>query len=135
MRPFAAPLRQAVRSLARTPAFTAAVVAVLALGIGATTSMFSVVYGVLLRPLPFAEPERLVRVWTQFLPGLGRGAVSAANGRDWRAQNHVFEDLALVSTSRQFNYSGRGEPERLRGARVSAGFFSILRATPLLGRT
>src|SRR5689334_22543906 len=102
---FATPLRQAVRALRRTPTFTVAVVAVLALGIGATTAMFSVVYGVLLRPLPFAEPERLVRVWTVFEPGLGRGAVSAANGRDWRAQNHVFEDLALVHTSRQFNFS------------------------------
>jgi putative ABC transport system permease protein len=127
-------LRVGVRALLRQPTFTAAVALTLALGIGATTAMFSVVYGVLLRPLPYGEPGGLVRVWTAFKPHMGRGAVSAANGRDWRARSHVFEDLAIVHTSRQFNFTARGEPERLRGARVSASLFRILRVSPLLGR-
>src|SRR5438309_1720313 len=132
---FVRDLRVGTRTLLRQPGFIAAAVLTLALGIGATTAMFSVVYGVLLRPLPFGNPYRLVRVWTTFKPNLARGAVSAANGRDWRAQNHVFEDLALVHTARSFNFMGEREPERLRGARVSASLFPILRVAPRLGRT
>src|SRR5688572_11306577 len=127
--------RVAMRLLVKQPTFTAAVVLTLALGIGATTAMFSVVYGVLLRPLPYGDADRLVRVWTTFKPSLGRGAVSAANGRDWRAENRVFEDLALVHSSPSFNFIGPREPERLRGARVSASLFPILKVSPLLGRT
>jgi putative ABC transport system permease protein len=97
--------------------------------------MFSVVYGVLLRPLPFGEPDRLVRLWTAWRVTAGRGAVSAANARDWRAQNHVFEDVALVQTNQSFNFTVDGEPERLLGARVWASLFPILRAEPLIGRT
>ena len=128
-------LRVGVRSLIKQPSFTLAVVLTLALGIGTTTAMFSVVYGVVLRPLPFADPDRVVRLWTAFKPALGRGAVSAANGRDWRARNHVLEDLAVIHNNRSFNFVDRGEPERLQGARVSASFFPILRVSPLLGRT
>jgi predicted permease len=135
MRSVAAPLRQAVRALARTPSFTVAVVAVLALGIGATTAMFSVVYGVLLRPLPFDEPDRLVRLWTAWKPALGRGAVSAANWRDWRAQNRTLVDVALIRNNQSFNLTTHGQPERLEGASVSTGFFPVLRAVPRLGRT
>ncbi len=123
------------RLLRKQPTFTAAAALTLALGIGATTAMFSVVYGVLLRPLPFPEPDRVVRLWTVWKPSLGRAAVGAANARDWRAQNHVFEDIALIHTATSFNFTERGEPERLRGARVSASFFPLLRVTPLLGRT
>jgi putative ABC transport system permease protein len=132
---FAQNLRVGTRALLKQPTFTAATVLTLALGIGATTAMFSVVYGVLLRPLPYAEPERLVKLWTAWKPSYNRGAASAANFRDWRAQNHVFEDAALVHTNRSFNLTGRGEPERLQGARVSASLFPILRVAPLLGRT
>jgi putative ABC transport system permease protein len=128
-------LRVGVRSLLRQPSFTAAVVLTLALGIGTTTAMFSVVYGVVLRPLPFGDPDRVVRLWTVFKPALGRGAVSAANARDWRARNRVFEDLAVIHDNRSFNFVDRGEPERLQGARVSASFFPVLRVSPLLGRT
>jgi putative ABC transport system permease protein len=126
-------LRAGVRSLVRQPTFTAAAVLTLALGIGGTTAMFSVVYGVVLRPLPFGEPERLVRLWTAWQTSLGRGAVSSANAVDWRTQNRVFEDIAII---RNGNYSltGLGEPERLNGARVWASFFSVLRASPQLGR-
>lgn len=128
-------LRVGVRSLVRQPGFTAAVVLTLALGIGTTTAMFSVVYGVVLRPLPFGEPDRVVRLWTAFKPALGRGAVSAANARDWRARNTVFEDLAVIHNNRSFNFVDRGEPERLQGAHVSSSLFPILRVSPLLGRT
>jgi putative ABC transport system permease protein len=93
------------------------------------------VYGVLLRPLPFAEPDRLVRVWTAWQTSGGRGAVSAANVRDWRSQNHVFDDVALVKTNQSFNFTVDGEPERLLGARVWGSLFPILRAKPLIGRT
>ena len=127
-------LRVGVRSLLKQPSFTVAAVLTLALGIGTTTAMFSIVYGVVLRPLPFDEPDRLVRLWTAWKPALGRGAVSAANARDWRARNHVFEDVALVQSNRSFNFVDRGDPERLLGARVSASVFPILRATPLFGR-
>ena len=127
-------LRAGVRSIFKQPTFTAAAVLTLALGIGGTTAMFSVVYGVVLRPLPFGEPERLVRVWTEWQASFGRGAVSSANAVDWRAQNRVFEDLAII---RNGNYSltGLGEPERLNGVRVWSSFFSVLRASPQLGRT
>src|SRR5688572_24267787 len=135
MRAIVSRLRAAIRLLVKQPTFTAAVVLTLALGIGATTAMFSVVYGVLLRPLPFGEPDRLVRLWTAFKPHMARGAVSAANGRDWRAQNHVFEDVALIHSNRSYNFAGKGEPERLLGARVSASLFPILQVSPLLGRT
>jgi putative ABC transport system permease protein len=128
-------LRLGVRALLKQPTFTAAAVLTLALGIGATTAMFSVVYGVVLQPLPFGDPGRLVRLWTAWNPDMGRGAVSAANWRDWRAQNHVFEDVALIHNGRSLNLTGQGEPLRLQGARVSAGLFSILRVTPLHGRT
>ena len=126
-------LRLGARSLLKQPTFTAAVLLTLALGIGGTTAMFSVVYGVLLRPLPFGDPDRIVRLWTAWKPSLARTAVSSANVRDWRAQNRVFEDLALI---RNGNYSltGYGEPERLQAARVWASFFPVLRVTPFLGR-
>ena len=127
-------LRLGARSLLKQPTFTAAVLFTLALGIGGTTAMFSVVYGVLLRPLPFGDPDRIVRLWTAWKPSLGRGAVSSANARDWRAQNRVFEDIAIIRNG-NYGLTGSGEPERLQGARVWASFFPILRVTPLLGRT
>ncbi|HKP14454.1 MAG TPA: ABC transporter permease, partial [Gemmatimonadaceae bacterium] len=127
-------LRIGVRSLLKQRSFTAAAVLTLALGVGTTTAMFSVVYAVVLRPLPFAEPDRLVKLWTIWKPSLGRGAVSAANARDWRAQNHVFEELTVVHNNRSFNFVDHGDAERLQGARVSASFFPVLGVSPLLGR-
>ncbi len=127
--------RYALRMLCRNPGFTAVAVLTLALGIGATTAIFSVVYAVVLRPLPFGEPERLVALWTR-APKMGypRAFVGAANHRDWRAQNHVFEDIALVRHVASFNLTGEGEPERLQGARVSANLFPVLKVQPVLGR-
>jgi putative ABC transport system permease protein len=127
-------LRLGVRGLLRQPSFTVTAVLTLALGIGTTTAMFSVVYSVVLQPLPFADPDRLVRLWTVWKPSLGRGAVSAANARDWRAQNHVFQDLAVIHNNRSFNFVDEGDAERLQGARVSASFFPVLGVSPLIGR-
>jgi putative ABC transport system permease protein len=123
------------RLLRRSPGFTTAATLTLALGVGATTAIFSLVYGVLLRPLPFGEPERLVVLWTT-APRLGltRAFAGAANARDWRQQNTVFDDVALVRTIANFNLVGEGEPMRLLGARVSANLFPLLRVSPRLGR-
>ncbi|MGH9907597.1 MAG: ABC transporter permease, partial [Pyrinomonadaceae bacterium] len=128
-------LRHGVRMLLKHPGFTCIAVLTLALGIGANTAIFSVVNAVLLRPLPFSQSDQLVMV-TVANPGLGkdRGPLSVADFLDWRAQNQVFEDLAAF-TDNWFSLTGEGEPERLRGAWVTAGFFSTLKAQPLLGRT
>jgi len=119
MSTFAQNLRVGTRALFKEPTFTAATVLTLALGIGATTAMFSVVYGVLLRPLPYGEPERLVRLMTVWKTDGGRGAASAANFRDWRAQNHVFEAMA---------YHTGGESRLLVNGVPTFGFIQI--ATP-----
>jgi putative ABC transport system permease protein len=124
------------RLLRRSPAFAAASVAIVALGLGAVTAIFSVVYGVVLRPLPYPDPDRLVALWTR-APRLRlpRAFVNAADYRDWRAQNDVFEDVALVRHIANFNLTDDGEPERVLGARVSANLFGVLGVTPALGRT
>jgi len=128
-------LRYGVRLMARTPGFAAAGVLTIALGIGASTAMFSVVYGVLLQPLPYGEPDRLVSLWsTAPKRGVARAGVGLANVFDWRARNHVFENIAAVRMVRNFNLVGDGEPERLLAAEVSANLFAVLRVAPLLGR-
>jgi predicted permease len=130
--------RYGLRMMQRNPGFTFVVVLTLALGIGANTAIFSVVNAVLLRPLPFAEPSRLARVWhvppARSFPGMTRFAVSAANYLDWRDQNHVFENMAIY-TGASFTLTGRGEPESLTSIPVSPNFFTVLGVQPLLGRT
>jgi predicted permease len=112
-------------------------VVVLALGIGANTAIFSVVNAILLRPLPFQDPERLVQLWhvppPKSFPGMTRFSVSPANYLDWANQNHSFEQMAIYGFM-SYNLTGRGEPESVLGIRVSPDFFSVLRAQPLLGR-
>jgi putative ABC transport system permease protein len=130
-------LRYGVRVLLKSPGFAAVSVIVLALGIGANTAIFSVVNAVLLRPLPYQDPGKLVQVWhvppPKSFPGMTKFAVSAANYLDWRDQNHAFEQLAIYSYS-TFNLSGRGEPESLTSGVISPNFFSVLQVRPLLGR-
>ena len=129
-------LRYGVRLTRRTPGFAVAAMLTIALGIGATTAMFSVVYGVVLKPLPYGEAERLVNIWTTSPKrGLARAYVGMANVYDFRARNHVFEDIAALRAVANFNLTGQGEPERLNGSRVSANLFPVLRVTPLIGRT
>ena len=126
-------LRVSLRSLRKRPGFTVVVVLTLALGIGAPTAIFSLVSGVLLRPLPYQDPGRVVMVW-QRAPVWGRVGVSPANFLDWRQQNEAFEDMAAIAGA-TVNLTGTDEPERLRGRRVSASFFPILGVPPALGRT
>jgi putative ABC transport system permease protein len=128
-------MKYALRGLLKTPGFTLVAVLTLALGIGANTAIFSVVYTVLLRPLPFAQPESLVRLWeTRVERGWDRASLSRPNFRDYREQNRTFEDLGAFS-GMSMNLTGAGLPERVSGARVSAGFFRLLRVEPTLGRT
>src|SRR5262249_24492745 len=129
-------LKYGARLTMRAPGLTAAVVLTVALGIGATTTMFSVVYGVVLRPLPYGDPDRLVNVWTTALRrGLPRAYVGMANVYDWRERNHVFTSIAALRAVGNFYLTGRGEPERLNGTRVSSNLFPLLGVTALIGRT
>ena len=130
-------LRYAVRQLCKSPLFTVAAVLVLALGIGANTAIFSVVNAVLLQPLPFDQPDRLVQLYhvppqTSF-PGISLFAVSPANFLDWRSQAHSFEGMSAYGFGR-YILTGTGHPEAIRTVAVTNGFFSILHAEPLLGR-
>ena len=125
-----------VRLMRRAPGFSAAAILTVALGIGATTAMFSVVYGVLLRPLPYGDAERLVNIWSSApARGLTRAYVAMANVNDWKARNRVFDDIAAARAVANFNLSGQGaEPERLLAARISANMLPVLRVQPMLGR-
>jgi putative ABC transport system permease protein len=126
-------LRYALRLLLARKGFTAIALGVLALGIGGSSAMFSVVNTVLLRPLHFPEPERLLFVW-EHSQRIGRFPVSVPNFVDWRAQAQSFEHLgAFVRTT--FNLTGGAEPERLDGMVVTSGFLETLGVPPLLGRT
>ena len=135
---FVQDLRRGFRNLAKSPGFSAAAIVVLALGIGANTAIFSVVNGVLLQPLPYPDPGRLVRIWhtppQSGFPGLRTFAVSPANFLDWEGQSQSFEKMAIIGF-RGLTLTGGGPPEALTAAQVSADFFSVLKAAPVLGRT
>src|SRR5205809_5535385 len=128
-------LRFALRMLGKQPAFTLIAVFALALGIGANTAIFSVVNAVLLRPLPYPEPDKLI-VLRETSHIFDNGAVGYVNWLDWHAAQKSFTDLALVRRE-SVNFSvgvGQGSPERLRGVRASSGFLSVLGVNPKLGR-
>lgn len=127
-------LRYAVRLQRKNPSFTIVAVIALALGIGANTAIFSVVNTLLLKPLPYKEPERLVLAWEENAKqGYPQDTPTAANFIDWRNQNQVFERMAAF-TPTSFNLTGSGDPERLIGRRVSANLFPLLGVEPELGR-
>ncbi|MGB7925761.1 MAG: ABC transporter permease [Pyrinomonadaceae bacterium] len=127
-------LRYGLRMLVKNPGFTVIAVIALALGIGANSAIFSVVNTVLLRPLPYKEPDRLVMVWEDATKqGFPRDTPAAANYIDWLNQNQVFEGMAAIADL-SFNMTGVGEPERIDGRRVSANLFSLLGVEPQLGR-
>jgi putative ABC transport system permease protein len=125
-------LRYAFRQLTKNPGFTAIAVLTLALGIGANTAIFTVFDAVLLKPLPFARPEQLVRIYTTG-PQLDQAPASPANFLDWKEQNRVFKQIAAYSGN-AYTLLGRDMPERLIGIRVSSGFFELLGVQPSLGR-
>ena len=122
------------RMLIKSPGFTVVAVLALTLGIGANTAIFSVVNSVLLRPLPFNDPSRLMQLW-EAKASKGRNEIPASypNFADWRDQNHVFEHLVAYADW-SFNLTGTGEPERIRSAIVSPTFFSALGINPIRGR-
>ncbi len=126
-------LKYGVRMLLRSPGVTVIAVLALALGIGANTAIFSVVNGVLLRPLPFEEPGRLVRL-SEDAPQVPQMSISYPNFLDWREQNRVFTGVAALQFQ-SYNLTGTNEPERLSGRNVSANFFSLLGVKPAAGRT
>src|SRR5215510_115192 len=125
-------LRYGFRMLVKKPDFTIVAVFTLALGIGANSAIFSVVNGVLLRPLPLEDPDRLIKIWETFLPG-GHGTASVPNLKDWRDQNTVFNGIAAYQFS-SLNLRGQDSPERLQGATVSPNFFEVVGVRPRLGR-
>ena len=127
-------LRYGFRTLTKNPGFSFIAVVSLALGIGANTAIFSVVNAVLLKPLPFMEPERLVMVWEDASAiGFPRSDVAPANYVDWKAQNQTFEDVAALNW-KNFNLTGDGEPERILSHGVTANFFPLLGIQPVTGR-
>ena len=139
MRTLGYDLRYALRALRRTPGFTAAALAALALGIGATSTIFTVVNGVLLRPLQYEAPERLANIWND----LGQGAqslpaVSPLDFRDYKERSRTFEDFAAAAEGNvanlRGNLTGDGEPERADVVTVTANFFPLLGIGPMLGR-
>jgi putative ABC transport system permease protein len=128
-------LRFGVRQLLSKPGFTTIAILSLALGIGANTAIFSLVDAVLLRPLPFHEPERLVMVWEDATQvGFPRNTPAPANYADWKAQNQVFEDMAAIQGG-SYALTDEGEPEKVESQSVTANFFSLLGVKPILGRT
>jgi putative ABC transport system permease protein len=129
-------LRYALRQLRKSPGFTATAIIVLALGIGANTAMFSMVYGVMLRSLPFNEPGQLYTLWERNLKmGYEQNPPAAGNFRDWRDRNRVFEQIAAFDASRTFNLAGNNNPERVDGTAASPSLFELLGVKPLFGRT
>ncbi len=125
-------LRFAARTLLRRPGFTAVVLLTLAVGIGSTTAIYSVVDGVLLRPLPFPEAERIHQLW-EGTPSGGRGWVSAPNFRDWRERLDSYSGIAAF-TPEGFNVAGGGSPERIDAMAVTPGYFEVLGVSMALGR-
>ena len=133
METFIQDIRFGIRMLAKKPMFSIIAVITLALGIGANTAIFSVVNGVLLRPLPFKEPDRLMMIRETKLPQFPEFSVAPGNFLDWKKQNTVFERLVAYKGS-SLNLIGTGDPERLRALNVTEGFFAMLGAQPQLGR-
>src|SRR6185436_11668885 len=125
-------IRYGVRSLLKHPGFTAIVILTLAVGIGASSAIFSVVNTVLLRPLPYRQADRIVAIQELNAQGT-RVQVTPANFLDWRAQNTVFEHLAAILT-RPANLANQDQAERIDLAMTSANFFSVFGAEPLHGR-
>lgn len=134
MESFLQDVKYSVRIFVKSPAFTGIAVLILALGIGANTAIFSVINSVLLRPLPFHDPDRLVQLW-ETEPAPGTYPFAGPDYLDWQAQNHTLEATSLYTWGRSFNASGTGEPESALVISTQANFFSVLGVQPRLGRT
>ena len=125
-------LRFAARNLRKAPGFTAIAVIALALGIGANAAMFSIVNAVLLKPLPYAQPERLVKLYTS-MPQFRDASVSYPNFLDWQQRSQSFDRMAAYRGD-NFNLTGQASPERLRGIMASSTLFDVLGVKPIVGR-
>ena len=128
-------MRSAVRSLRRRPAFALAAILTVALGVGANTALFGVIYAVLIQPLPFRDPGRLVRIWETH-PALPQLQVTAPDFRDWRSQNRSFEAMAAHTASAMNTVTllGQGQPEIVHGAMASSDLFSTMGIQTVVGR-
>ncbi len=126
-------VRYGSRMLAKNPGFTAVAVLTLALGTGANTAMFSIVNAVLIRPLPYANSDRLVAI-SNYLPKLQASAVTDPDFAVWRNENQVFEQLAAYGGGASYNLTGEGRPQRVEGLAVSANLLTLLGVNPVLGR-
>lgn len=127
-------IRYGIRILFKNPGFTAVAVLSLALGIGANTTIFSVIDAILLKALPYHRPDRIVLIWgADRETGVNRNQVSFTDMEDWRTQNDVFEDVAAYTDWRPL-FSGAGEAERVPAMLVTDSYFRIMKARPLLGR-
>jgi putative ABC transport system permease protein len=129
-------IRYALRSLKKTPGFSIAAIATLALGIGANTAIFSLVSAVLLRPLPFPEADRLMLVWDDMRArgGPPNSEASPADYAAWKQRSHSFTGMAAIAVT-TYNLTGSGEPQKLSGIRTTANLFSVLGMQAVLGRT
>src|SRR4029453_7671934 len=137
METFLRDLRYGFRVLIKRPGFTVVAVAALALGIGANSAIFSVVNAVMLKPLPFTDPERLVSANSEnsLNPQRETYGVSPADFWDWKEQSQAFEELATLAGGGGFSLREADNPDVFNGARVSFNFFSTFGVRPLLGRT
>jgi putative ABC transport system permease protein len=126
-------LRFGARTLRKSPGFTAVAILTLAICIGANTAIFSFVNGVLLKPLPYGDPDRIVRVLEK-PPGGGRNGISTLDFLHWQKDNRVFEYLAAQAGG-SVTLPGVTEPVQLRGGRVSAHYFDVFGIQPVIGRT
>ena len=132
MTTFIQDVRYGLRMLAKNPGFTAVALLALALGIGANTAIFSVVNGVLLRPLPYPDPERLMMIYEK-TTDFSQSSVSYPDFLDWQRENQSFTDMACFRRN-EFNFTGSGQPEHLEGEHVSASLLPVLGVNPFLGR-
>jgi predicted permease len=123
-----------LRQIRRNPGFTLAIIVTLALGVGGNTAIFSILNAVLLRPLPYRNADRLVVVWQENLERRQLDKATAADYNDWLTRSHVFDDLAF-SWDASYTLTGAGDPRSTIGYQLSANFFAVLGAPPLLGRT
>jgi putative ABC transport system permease protein len=129
-------LRYGMRMLRKNPTFTIVAVLALALGIGANTAMFSVAYGILARPLPYAQADRVAVVFMNYAPrDFVFGTMCIRDYLMWKQNNHAFEEPTIFTSTRMDIGGKEGVPEQVQGAAVTAGFFSTLGVQPLLGRT
>ncbi|HYG61378.1 MAG TPA: ABC transporter permease, partial [Thermoanaerobaculia bacterium] len=129
-------IRYGLRAIRKSPGFAAAVLLTLMIGIGANSAIFSVIDAVLLRPLPYSDPQRLVVAWTQFLQvGISENYFSIAEFQDLMKQNRSFERVAAYRSTVNLNLTGVAEPERLPSAMVTSDFFPILDVDAQAGRT